>query len=79
MKLLDAVFAMAVAPYTRAFPELPFAEAWQSDPAMAGIRAIQKLVHVALQVQESHGCKGYTALYRSTDNLLRYRCPHQKC
>jgi len=53
LKLMDAVFAMGLAAYARTFPANPWAAA--SDPAhpdanaLAAARAVQKLVHVALQ------------------------------
>jgi len=49
MKLMDAVFDMCIAPYARTFPEVPW-----SEVDMNGPKAIQKFVHVALQVRHSN-------------------------
>jgi len=45
LKLVDAVFAMGLAPYTRTYPAKPFAD----DRALLGPRGVQKLVHACLQ------------------------------
>lgn len=51
LKLLDAVFAMGYAAYARAFPADPWAAAANGGAALLnGPKAVQKLVHVALQV-----------------------------
>lgn len=47
LKLMDAVFEMGYALYVRIFPDDPWAN---GSPAIKGPRAVQKLVHVALQV-----------------------------
>lgn len=45
---MDLIFAMSCAAYNRAFPDpKPF-----DNEAMNGPRGIQKLLHVALQVNE---------------------------
>ena len=48
LKLVDAAFAMGLAPYTRAYPAKPFVEDNEVS-TLPGPRGVQKLVHACLQ------------------------------